>query len=556
MEEEPQQNNALRGLAGLAIKLGGKLVGKLLFTKIGLISMGLFCVLVLAMIPLVLIFDNVAQGDLNGSDQVNQKDKTLIKKYRDAAASSFPGVQTDTGEELNYRLRWRLLYAVDFYSAEIGKKEKTKETKTLLPFNDLDQLALKLAPSFSYKTGTVKITVKTKKKVKKENPATGTMNTVTKTITDTDQHHVKLLKKVMTYKGNYFYAYQTKTKTRKSGNSTITVTKPVIANVRFQKDFSRFNNLLIQKLNLDEISPLDRKMVLETSRSVALGDNHLGFLIGEPGLITGQIGGIDLSSLPAKWLQAFKDAGKSYNVNWRILVAIAFVESTFQPDAVGPPNPSGELAEGMMQFLPSTWETFGVDGNRDGKADPFNAIDAIYSAAYYLSYLKIGEQPKQALYRYSGGSHAYVKKVLRLSRTMTVRGGGGRFTWPVPTSSRITSPYGLRIHPISGSREFHNGIDIGASCGSPIVAAEGGTVIASGPATGFGDWIVIAHGKGLTSIYGHMYKRNLFVRKGEHVKKGQVISRVGSNGDSTGCHLHFQVERNGKTVDPMQFLTI
>jgi murein DD-endopeptidase MepM/ murein hydrolase activator NlpD len=119
-------------------------------------------------------------------------------------------------------------------------------------------------------------------------------------------------------------------------------------------------------------------------------------------------------------------------------------------------------------------------------------------------------------------------------------GAATGWTWPVPGHFRITSPYGWRTWS-DGTREFHNGIDIGAPLGAPIVAATSGKVLYAGPATGFGDWIVIESGGGLMEVYGHMYSYEIKVHPGEIVHTGQQIAGVGSNGFSTGPHLHFTV---------------
>lgn len=119
-------------------------------------------------------------------------------------------------------------------------------------------------------------------------------------------------------------------------------------------------------------------------------------------------------------------------------------------------------------------------------------------------------------------------------------GASDGWTWPVPGHYTISSPYGWRTWS-DGSKEFHNGIDIAAPMGTPMVAATGGKVLYAGPASGFGDWIVIQSAGGLLEIYGHMYAYEIKVHPGEIVHRGQRIAAVGSNGFSTGPHLHFTV---------------
>ncbi len=130
--------------------------------------------------------------------------------------------------------------------------------------------------------------------------------------------------------------------------------------------------------------------------------------------------------------------------------------------------------------------------------------------------------------------------------------GSGKFSWPCPASSRITSYYGYRTHPIYKTKKFHSGIDIGAGYGSAIIAAESGTVVSSGNKGGYGKCVVLSHGSGLTTLYGHC--SSLLVKAGDKVSKGQTIAKVGSTGVSTGNHLHFEVRVNGSTTDPLSYV--
>ena len=129
---------------------------------------------------------------------------------------------------------------------------------------------------------------------------------------------------------------------------------------------------------------------------------------------------------------------------------------------------------------------------------------------------------------------------------------GGKLGWPCPSSSRITSPYGWRV--LFGVNDFHTGIDIGAVHGSNICAAESGTVILAnyGWNGGYGNYIIINHGNGITTRYAHASQ--LYVSAGQTVSKGQVIAAVGTTGNSTGPHLHFEVRENGSHTNPLNYL--
>ena len=128
---------------------------------------------------------------------------------------------------------------------------------------------------------------------------------------------------------------------------------------------------------------------------------------------------------------------------------------------------------------------------------------------------------------------------------------GGTFAWP-SVSSYITSPYGTRVHPVTKTVKTHTGIDIGASHGTNIYAAASGTVLVSGwNSGGYGNYVVIDHGGGVTTLYAHCSA--LLVSSGQSVTKGQVIAKIGSTGISTGPHLHFEVLKNGSHTNPMAY---
>ena len=128
---------------------------------------------------------------------------------------------------------------------------------------------------------------------------------------------------------------------------------------------------------------------------------------------------------------------------------------------------------------------------------------------------------------------------------------GGEFTWPCPASRYISSSFGNRLHPTLNVWKFHTGIDIGCSAGKNIVAAASGKVIMSQWYGGYGNCVMIDHGGGIVTLYGHASK--LLGSKGQVVKQGQVIALVGSTGRSTGPHLHFEVRKNGQYIDPMSY---
>ena len=143
--------------------------------------------------------------------------------------------------------------------------------------------------------------------------------------------------------------------------------------------------------------------------------------------------------------------------------------------------------------------------------------------------------------------------------TYELKYSGGVMIWPTLESSYITSPYGSRLHPIQGVIKNHDGIDIGGSMGDPVYAAADGIVIYSQfNLGGYGNMIMIDHGLNengtkIVTLYAHGNK--LLKNVGETVKKGDVIMEMGSTGNSTGPHLHFEVRENGMHVDPKNYLS-
>ena len=127
---------------------------------------------------------------------------------------------------------------------------------------------------------------------------------------------------------------------------------------------------------------------------------------------------------------------------------------------------------------------------------------------------------------------------------------GGGMIWPI--SGPITSEFGWRTHPIFGNARFHSGLDIGGDYGMPIHAAQGGVVIEAGWIGGYGNTVMIDHGGGIVTLYGH--NESLAVGVGQSVNQGDVIAYCGSTGNSTGPHCHFEVRLGGEPVSPWDYL--
>ena len=127
----------------------------------------------------------------------------------------------------------------------------------------------------------------------------------------------------------------------------------------------------------------------------------------------------------------------------------------------------------------------------------------------------------------------------------------GQFIWPSASSRYVTSLFGTRLHPIYHTYRTHSGVDIGASYGTNVLAADGGTVTTATYNSAYGNYVIINHGNGTSTLYGHMSK--LLVNAGQSVSQGQVIGLVGSTGLSTGPHLHFEIYVGGSRVNPLNY---
>lgn len=131
---------------------------------------------------------------------------------------------------------------------------------------------------------------------------------------------------------------------------------------------------------------------------------------------------------------------------------------------------------------------------------------------------------------------------------------GGKLGMPIRDSYRVSSNFGTRVHPITGKKHTHTGIDFAAPQGTDIYAAEDGVVLVAQTWSSYGNCVIIDHGNGLWTLYGHIRNGGIKVEKGEKVKKGQKIAEVGSTGNSTGPHLHFEVRKNQTPVNPSSYL--
>ena len=179
------------------------------------------------------------------------------------------------------------------------------------------------------------------------------------------------------------------------------------------------------------------------------------------------------------------------------------------------------------------------------------------------SYMQDEEKYQQIVEMNEEASREVERLIAQATRSSSSSGStyvytGGQLNWPVPSRaaspSSLSSGFVYRKRPIGSGYESHTGYDIPAGYGADIVAAEAGTVIYSGWMNGYGYTIMINHGGGLVTLYGH--NSSLVVSKGQSVSRGQVIAKCGSTGNSTGNHCHFEVRVNGSAVSPESYLGV
>ena len=173
----------------------------------------------------------------------------------------------------------------------------------------------------------------------------------------------------------------------------------------------------------------------------------------------------------------------------------------------------------------------------------------------YISRLSDEEKAKQAqIDEITAAYEAVNNQILELAKQgLDTAYIGGVLAWPVPGYTKITSNYGMRVHPITGQYKLHTGVDISAPIGANFVAANDGIVTKAEYNTAYGNMVIIDHGGGISTLYAH--GSEILVTVGQTVKRNEAILKVGSTGYSTGPHAHFEVRINGVVTNPIEYIT-
>lgn len=167
---------------------------------------------------------------------------------------------------------------------------------------------------------------------------------------------------------------------------------------------------------------------------------------------------------------------------------------------------------------------------------------------------KINKGDQAAMIRQSSRENTFIRSVIAKCDPAVARqlSSVAEFAWPLKGAMKVTSPYGERMHPIIGEEAFHRGVDLRAAYGSPVYAPADGVVLYTGRKTTYGNMIILLHGGGVATVYGHLWK--FAVHAYERVARGRLLGYSGNTGFSTGPHLHFEVRQNGEPTNPLEWL--
>ena len=314
-----------------------------------------------------------------------------------------------------------------------------------------------------------------------------------------------------------------------------------------------------------------------------------------------------VADIPSNYLAAYQGAAATVpGMHWALLAAIGKIETNHGRSRL-PGVSSGENsagAGGPMQFLQATFDAYAVDGDGDGLASRYNIADAAYTAAAYLQANGAPTNLQNAIWHYN---HAqwYVDQVLALFEgylrdaahatttpaplpspsglrpatpspgaadvaeladgadcglfggILAAEIGPGGMTWPISIyPHRITSQFGWRIHPITGVRRLHAGVDFGAPIGATVHSVKAGTVrlVRDYGSAGYGKYVCVQHTASVSSCYAHLSRVDVHV--GQTLLLGQQLGLSGNTGASTGPHLHFEIRVNGAPANPLPYLPV
>jgi len=572
---------AAKALIGLLVGIGGPYL---------LILGGIIASVFLIYIATSLIFGG-APGDLD--------DETRgVQKYIMEAADKT--VDMSKPEQLRYRVPHELLIAT----------MQVYDSGPIETYNAIKDLANALRPIFEYETRTGEIVTVTTRCI--ENGGCSESTNVTKFevsfLTHVDAWDKKVSVEIKSEKTPWESASRSGGTTKDGNAITISVTSQsdfFSTEETIDTDYSLFDSELSKK---PFEYGLESKLAVEAIYQVTGGEIYYKEWLTDNSFVGFDGSVIPGGGVPSEYMQYYLAAEKKYKVDWFYLAAVHFIETTF---STHPLMTSTVGAEGHMQFMPCTWlgwnysgckgglggvmipdsikhspaeiskyGGYGVDADGDGKADPWNMKDAIFTAARYLNNSGFSKNIEGAIRKYNH-SDIYVANVIAKANEFkdaseyiptpgsTPSLAPGSFMRPAV--GRVSSNYGPRV--IQGKPgTFHYGTDIANSKGTPIVAVANGVVVKvhtgcpqTGSRTskcggGWGNHVRVHHnlqGKVYEGIYAHFTKSA--VGTGQQVKQGQLLGTMGMSGMVTGVHLHFELyngARNGynNVLNPAHYI--
>ncbi|GIM48452.1 hypothetical protein DNHGIG_40010 [Collibacillus ludicampi] len=471
-------------------------------------------------------FGGISTGDYDADSSYNAQDENYAKPYKEETDKVNPPIISFNELERSYLLQWGLVYGIDTTGVNRNLELKIRKSHA-------KNIAEDLAPHFSYEDDTKTVTISCPDG------------------TSTEVIPIKKLMKVDTYDGITTFRYDEREKvTFKSGECTVTIDQPKLTGMNYKQDFTRLDKAIKEYTNRKEVTEDDRSWVLQFAKGLDEKQENLDWLL-EKRLFTPYLTGY-IGEVPTYLIPIFQSAAKKYNVPFELLMAIAKQESTFNPEAVGPPfQENGQIIRclGLMQIHPNTWAKFKVDGDGDGQINIFDAADNAFTGAHYLRYLidEYHGDLHKVLYQYSGGSETYVNNVLGMADTfkklLSAPASSSGYLWPVQ---------GTSVHDITQyfGENGHRGLDIGAPEGTPILAPVSGvikTIWTAAQDVNGGNSIVLHGVDGNDWYFAHLSAHKVHV--GEIVGQGMIIGLVGQTGHATGPHLHLEFWANGNIND-------
>ncbi|MCL6558526.1 MAG: peptidoglycan DD-metalloendopeptidase family protein, partial [Firmicutes bacterium] len=438
------------------------------------------------------------------------------------------------GNDYKLRLIWSQAHAAALYRAYALKK-------TGIPDSDKERVVDGLHPYYYYKLSKVIICGKD----------------------GCDVYLVYLLVEAYTIQGHYQYHYRWVTDSGGGGSKTY----ERLEDVRLVQPnkWQRLENWIKKEYRVgDRDIALARTAIWEAAAGFESRKEWLGWLNKAFG---GSAAWASGAMVPAELRPYFEEAAHRFGIPWWFLAAVAMKESGFNPTALGF---DGTGSYGIMQVLPENWKKYAPQLGFDPMLDRDNPRAQIMVGAYMLASYGIHvnwegpnwkEESLPMLVAYNAGpgnlNNQGMVEHVRKNYAEAVWSYAEQFrapaVWPVPGYTEISSGFGMRIHPITGKSQFHNGIDIPADKGAKVISVSGGIAYVDNEPDGYGNYVVV---KDATYEYYYAHLSAVSVVSGSQVTPGAKIGEVGSTGASTGPHLHFGVKLldSDHWIDPMLIL--